>query len=1407
MRLGIRALALITGFLGMMALPADLVGHWRFDETSGISARDSVNANEGTWVPGIDSSPDWRGNCGLLGGAIDFPGNGNHLNYFSVGGFSSLNGTPTGMSVSVWVQPGRASGYRGVFMTRTVTDNVGGITTGQNYGVGHERDHVDGRVSGVGFDTLDGSLPVSTEWIHVAWVWDNASGNQRVYVNGVQSGPTFSNSSFPANLGVISNGEWRIGDDACCNDRNFDGLMDDLSVWDEALSVSEVNRLYQNGLQGFAADEQAPPPATDPLNVGLVINEVHYDPEPKTEFVGFIEILNTNDTPLDVSGWTFDQGLDFTFSNGTTIPATGYVLIAKDPTALQNAFTDIPVGTQIFAFDGSLSNDGEELGLRDALGNLIDRVKYQSEFPWPISPNGDGNSMQLILGTLDNDLGGAWRGNIPSPGLPNASFAETAPPLIRHVGHFPKSPTSTDTVTIRAKVSDVDGVSEVQVAYQVVAPGQFLPAFLPLSTSTLRNSPTTPRSRNPAFEDPANWNFVAMSEVGDSVYEVVLPGQAHRALVRYRIIARDEGDAEIQVPYADDPSLNFAYFSYDGVPAYTADLNSVHPNGAGQVYGSEVVNALPVYQLITDADELEQCWAYDSSDRVGSVASRKVFNWEGAMVFDGKVYDHIGYRLRQRNDRYGGQGRRSMRFRFRRGNYFAARDPEGELYSNKWRSMNTTKMSRFVERANHGMRELVSSRLWNLAGVVAPEFQHVHFRVIDDVAEAPDQYSGDFYGMAMIFEDVDGQFLKNRELPRGNVYKLKDGASNPLELQKYQARDAVTDASDFVNIRDNLGPPDQSDQWLRDHVDWDSYYLYAAMGEGFRHYDFSPAFQKNRIWYFRPDAVNPLGKMSIIPHDTDATWKRGTNDNQWDDPRYSGGTVNGVSFRGRVVGIDLPKEVIQEIRGLDGTDGENHPEREAFMLEYRNTIREVSDLFWHPETVNPVVDEAYQKIAAFSLADRDRWDEGPAEVGNENIGPLKDVVNSIKSLAFTEDIYMGVSTLGGRSQRLKDLAIDLAIPDQPMITHTGPEGFPVGQLRFQSSTFADPQGSGTFGSMEFRIAEVVDSPEWEASWESGVLGAFTSEVDLPAEATRVGSTYRARVRHQDDSGRWSHWSEPLGFVAGLPDLSGFTDALVISEVMFSPADPSPSEAAAGFVEADDFEFIEIRNVGDETVNLQDVRFTKGVDFDFAGSAITSLAAGEFVLVVEDPAAFAFRYGNGFPVAGTWSGGLKKSGERVKLSFGAGESIRDFEYGVVNPWPVEMAGESLVLVHPAARPDHADPYSWRASIVSGGSPGATDGILFTGNGEEELLDYATGGAVPQIVVGEGVISFVIELNRRADDLVGRLMMSTDLITWMPVDQFVISGSETTLGDFAKITFTGAPPLDLPKLFFRYELELR
>ncbi|MCP5117581.1 MAG: hypothetical protein GY953_42705, partial [bacterium] len=131
----------------------------------------------------------------------------------------------------------------------------------------------------------------------------------------------------------------------------------------------------------------------------------------------------------------------------------------------------------------------------------------------------------------------------------------------------------------------------------------------------------------------------------------------------------------------------------------------------------------------------------------------------------------------------------------------------------------------------------------------------------------------------------------------------------------------------------------------------------------------------------------------------------------------------------------------------------------------------------------------------------------------------------------------------------------------------------------------------------------------------------------------------------------------------------------------------------------------------ESLLLTGVRFTKGIDFDLAPGM--QLGPGAYLLIVRNQAAFEFRYGTSFPVAGEYransEANLSNGGERLKLSFGGGTPIRDLEYDDAAPWPAaaDGTGSSLVLLDPATVPDHALAQNWTASITTGGSPGSAE----------------------------------------------------------------------------------------------------
>ncbi|MGE5295899.1 MAG: lamin tail domain-containing protein, partial [Solirubrobacterales bacterium] len=235
--------------------------------------------------------------------------------------------------------------------------------------------------------------------------------------------------------------------------------------------------------------------------------------------------------------------------------------------------------------------------------------------------------------------------------------------------------------------------------------------------------------------------------------------------------------------------------------------------------------------------------------------------------------------------------------------------------------------------------------------------------------------------------------------------------------------------------------------------------------------------------------------------------------------------------------------------------------------------------------------------------------------------------------------------------------------------------------------------------------------EIQAVWESDELTAFQSDTTIPASAVEPGHTYRVRCKMKDATGRWSHWSAPIQFVAGEPVAEGVLSDLRITELMYNPL-------PEGTLDGDEFEFIELKNTGDQTLDISGVSFTNGVAFDFAGSAVTTLAPGAFTLVVRNQSAFESRYGQALSnlIAGQYEGQLANGGEKVALVDYWNGTVAEFEYGDGSGWPVAADGgghslvplDSAVLAEPQGSLNYAG--NWRASTYQNGSPGQDDPAL-------------------------------------------------------------------------------------------------
>jgi len=179
--------------------------------------------------------------------------------------------------------------------------------------------------------------------------------------------------------------------------------------------------------------------------------------------------------------------------------------------------------------------------------------------------------------------------------------------------------------------------------------------------------------------------------------------------------------------------------------------------------------------------------------------------------------------------------------------------------------------------------------------------------------------------------------------------------------------------------------------------------------------------------------------------------------------------------------------------------------------------------------------------------------------------------------------------------------------------------------------------------------------------------------------------------------------------------------------MYNPSQPSISELnAMPELNNNDFEWIEVQNIGPTSIGLEELRFTKGIEFDFSVSSTKKIEPGERLLLVANVAAFNLRYGHPSTpqfVVGTFSKNLSDSGERIKLSFGAGTPVIDFTYDDSSPWPEGADGEgfSVELISPESNPDHNEATNWQLSSVIGGSPGeegtVVDGQTFAAWSQE------------------------------------------------------------------------------------------
>ncbi len=240
--------------------PSGLVSWWRAEG----NANDSIGTNNGTSTGGITYTN------GEVGQAFVF---NNTTSYIPVPASPSLNiGTNNGFTIECWIQPNAFNNQEpGAPIIEWDSATTDGLQLWSQGALAVNIKDTSGNAHK--FNTVNGIL-TTNNFQHVALTYDKSSGLAVLYYNGVavtnaNFGSITPQTTYPVNIGRRTGQPIGNGD-------TYGGLMDELSLYNRALSPNEISAIYIAGIAGKCFTPAPPTIISQPTNqtvyLGLTAN-------------------------------------------------------------------------------------------------------------------------------------------------------------------------------------------------------------------------------------------------------------------------------------------------------------------------------------------------------------------------------------------------------------------------------------------------------------------------------------------------------------------------------------------------------------------------------------------------------------------------------------------------------------------------------------------------------------------------------------------------------------------------------------------------------------------------------------------------------------------------------------------------------------------------------------------------------------------------------------------------------------------------------------------------------------------------------------------------------------------------------------------------------------------------------
>jgi hypothetical protein len=215
-----------------------MIAWWKFDETEGSDAADS-SGNELTGT--LTGNPQWQPAAGKVGGALAFDGDGD---FIDCGHDEGLNITGA-VTIAAWIKLSKSTD------DQKIAGNQDNISGGYKLSIFSGKAELEVRDSVNALRNnrfVDGGMVLQPGvWYHVVGTYSQG-GSIKTYVNA-----KLDREQETTTILAASQGPLKIGCEPFSGEWLFNGLMDDLQIYNYPLSETEVAALYAG---------QAPPTMT-----------------------------------------------------------------------------------------------------------------------------------------------------------------------------------------------------------------------------------------------------------------------------------------------------------------------------------------------------------------------------------------------------------------------------------------------------------------------------------------------------------------------------------------------------------------------------------------------------------------------------------------------------------------------------------------------------------------------------------------------------------------------------------------------------------------------------------------------------------------------------------------------------------------------------------------------------------------------------------------------------------------------------------------------------------------------------------------------------------------------------------------------------------------------------------------